>query len=198
VILSRRFRRPEKRIDPKAECFRRFFHDKLGRPGRSRTIYRNGLSPMIDVETYRAPWDASVCVIVSVGLSFYTGEHGERAELMLMVDEVPRAAEDAFRRIVGLIAEEPRAFGLGEFYEGPRSFGPIAKRYGKVAMVMATPQIEGQSLFHVDCDDDSGHVFVLVPITAAERDLVTTHGWDALEKRLAGVDVSDLDRPSVM
>ena len=117
--------------------------------------------------------------------------------MMLLVDEVPWDAETAMARIVGLLATEPAALALGEFYEGARSLGAIAERYGKVAMMLTTPDIEGQSLMHVDCDDGPGHVFLLVPITGPERDLVAAEGWSALEPLLQGADVSSLKRPSV-
>jgi hypothetical protein len=193
-VLNRLLRRREKRIDPGAECFRAFFREKFGQPGRSQTIYRHDDAPMIDIEVYRAPWDRDVYALVSVGLSFYSRPDGERAEVMLLVDEVPWDAERALGRIVGLLAEEPKAFALGEFYEGVQSFGAITKRYGKTAMVLMTPQVEGQSLFHVDCDDGPGHVFQLVPITAGERDLLAAEGLPALQSRLVGSDVSDLSR----
>ena len=199
-MLKRLLRRRTKRADPAAECFRSFFHERFGQPGRSLTIYRDDddAAPTIDIDVHRAPWDDSVYALVSVGLSFYTRQHGERAEVMLLVDEVPWDAETAMARIVGLLATEPAALGLGEFYEGARSFGDIAKRHGKVAMVLTTPDIEGQSLMHVDCDDGPGHVFLLVPITGPERDLVAAEGWSALEPLLQGADVSSLKRPSVV
>jgi hypothetical protein len=169
----------------------------LGRPVRSFTIYRSPEMPMIDIETYRAPWDSKVRVVTSVGLSHYTERHGERSEVILVVDREQKAAERGFAGIVSLLAEEPEAFGIGQFYTGERSFGAIAGRYGKAAMVLlAQPFVEPQ-LFHVECDGQPGHVLALVPITFAERDLLVSEGLAALEARLAGLDLSDLSRESV-
>jgi hypothetical protein len=187
-----------KTTDPRAECFRHFFVANLGRPVRSRTIHGDSAKPMIDIETYRAPWNRRVRVLTSVGLCHFLEEQGEWAEIMLLVNDEQAAAELAFSRIVGLLADEPAAFGIGEFYEGAGSFGPIARRHGKVAMVLVPRAFEEQDLAHVDCDGRPGHTFTLVPITAAERDLLTTEGWTVLEERLSGADVSDLRRASVV
>ncbi len=90
------------------------------------------------------------------------------------------------------------AFGIGEIFEGSRSFGRIASRHGKVAMVLSAQPFKDLPLFHVECDGQPGHVLVLVPISEAERDLITDQGWEALEALLDGVDVSDLARVSVV
>jgi len=153
---------------------------------------------MIDIETYRAPWDPRVRAITSVGLSHYTERHGERPEVILLIDDEQKAAERAFASVVGLLAEEPQAFGIGEVYSGQRSFGAIAKRHGKVAMVLVAPPYEEPQLFHVDCEGHPGHVFVLVPITAGELDLLNTEGLAALDALFAGIDLSNLRRNSVV
>jgi hypothetical protein len=152
---------------------------------------------MIDLEVHRAPWDQDVYALVTVGLSYYTRQRGEPAEIMLLVDEVPWDAEEAFSRIAGLLAYEPTAFGIGEVYFGEKSFGAIATRFGKTAMVLTMPDLDDGKLFHVDCEDGPGHVFLLVPITPAETDVLTAEGLPGLEARLKDVDVSDLSRESV-
>lgn len=152
----------------------------------------------IDIETYVAPWDRAVRVIASVGLSYYTRRRGEAIEVMLIVDAEHKVAERAFARIVGLLAQEPLALGIGEVFEGSTSFGRISSRHGKVAMVLTGPPFKEPPLFHVECEGQPGHVFVLVPISEAERELIADEGVEALEALLQGADVSDLGRPSVV
>jgi len=197
-MLGRRFGRRKVAVDVRAECFRQFFESQLGRSSRTSTIQSDPSMPTIDIETYVAPWDRAVRVIASVGLSYYTRQRGDLAEVMLLVDAEHKVAASAFARIVGLLADEPLAFGLGEVYEGSRSFGRIASRHGKVAMVLVAEPFEEPPLFHVECDGGPGHVFVLVPVSQAERDLIANEGWEALEPLLDGVDVSDLGRHSVV
>ena len=196
-VLRRFLRRPERRIDPRAECFRSHFHERLGHPKRFQTIYRSDTEPMIDLEVHRAPWDRDVYALVTVGLSYYTRQRGEPVEIMLLVDDVPWDAEEAFSRIAGLLADEPAAFGIGEVFYGEKSFGEIATRYGKTAMVLTMPGRDDEGLFHVDCEDGPGHVLLLLPISAAETDLLAAEGLPELEGRMGSVDVSDLARESV-
>src|SRR4051794_22369693 len=131
-MLGRRFGRRKVPVDVRAECFRQFFESQLGRSSRTSTIQSDPSMPTIDIETYVAPWDRAVRVIASVGLSYYTRQRGDLAEVMLLVDAEHKVAASAFARIVGLLADEPLAFGLGEVYEGSRSFADrIAAREGR-------------------------------------------------------------------
>lgn len=157
---------PQRMVDPRAECFRIAFAERFGPPTGSKTIYRDSAAPMIDIETYQAPWDSRVRIFSTVGLSCHTEPHSGRAEILLFVDDHFREAEEAFHRIVSLIADEPAALGIGESYAGSRSFGALASRHGKVAMVL-TDLAPATDMIHVDCDGDPGHVFVLVLITRA-------------------------------
>jgi hypothetical protein len=194
-MLKRLFGAPMGRIDPGAECFRAHFELQFGKPSRERTIYHDAAAPMIAVNTYRVPWDRRVRAFASIGLSHYTRQHAERAEVVLLVDAAYGEAEHAFRRIVGLLADEPSAFGLGETYGGRASFGSIASRFGKTAMALTSMTLG--TLQHVDCQNGAGHVFVLVPITGEEKQFLAASGLAALEERLSTVDISDLERPSV-
>lgn len=197
-MLRRLFGHRSDAVDVRAECFRQFFENHFGRSDHTSTIQSEPSMPTIDIETYVAPWDSAVRVFASVGLSYYTRQRGELAEVMLLVDAEYKVAASAFASIVGLLADEPLAFGLGEVYEGRRSFGRIASKHGKVAMVLVAQPFEEPPLFHVDCDGGPGHVFVLMPVSQAERDMISNEGWEAMEPLLDGVDVSDLGRDSVV
>jgi hypothetical protein len=196
-MLRRLFARGERIPDPGAECFRTFFHEKFGHPGRQITLSRDGESPTIDVAVHRAPWDRDVYALVSVGLSVHTRRWGEPVEVMLLVDDLPWDAEKAFGRVVGLLAREPAALVIGNTYRGSESLGDIGRRFGKTGMVLTTPTLADQTLFHVECAGTPGHVLLLVPITDAESTLIDESGLEAFEARLEGADVSDLDRASV-
>jgi hypothetical protein len=188
---------PQRSVDPRAECFRIAFVERFGPPTASKTIYRDTASPTIDLETYRAPWDSNVHVFSTVGLSRYTGPLIGPAEILLFVDDHFREAAEAFHRIVSLLADEPAAFGIGALYSGTRSFGALASKHGKVAMVL-TDLAPVTGMFHVDCGGDQGHVFILALITEPERRLLEAEGWESLSDRLAGVDLSSVHRPSTV
>lgn len=179
------------------ECFRAFFHEKFDHPHRLFTLGRGDGTPTIDVEVHRAPWDRDVYVLVSVGLSARTRSWGEPIEVMLLVDDLPWEAEGAFGRVVSLLADEPEALVVGNTFSGRESLGDIARRFGKTAMVLTTPQLRDEPLLHVECSGDVGRVLMLVPISDAERALIDERGLEAFESRLEGADVSDLERVSV-
>jgi hypothetical protein len=196
-MLRRLLGRPRSDPDPGAECFRAFFREKFGHPGRQFTLGRDGSTTTIDIGVHRAPWDRDVYVLASVGLSARTRSWGEPAEVMLLVDDLPWEAERAFARVVGILADEPSALVLGNTFSGRESLGEIARRFDKTGMVLTTPQLGDDALFHVECSGVVGHVLMLVTISDAERGLIDEMGLEAFESRLEGGDVSDLERASV-